>query len=102
MSNYDDFNNYNNQTDGKHYINNNYNYRDSYEDSEIVGIGTWIFVLIATAIPFVNIIALFILAFGVKNQNLKNYGKGALIVIGIFILLGVMVRGCTSVTYVQL
>ncbi len=100
MSNYNNFNNYDNETDGKYYSSDNYNYRDSYDDSEVsevVGIGTWSFVLIVTAIPFVNIIALFILAFGVKNQNLKNYGKGALIVIVILTLLGFTLRGCTSI-----
>lgn len=91
MSNYNDFNNYNDQR-SSYDSNNTY-----YGDNDVVSIGTWVLVLIGTAIPFVSIIVLLVLAFGVNNENLKNYGKAALILWGIGLLLAFMLGGCTRI-----
>ncbi|SCG82338.1 hypothetical protein DW1_0730 [Proteiniborus sp. DW1] len=63
---------------------------------EVVSIGTWIVILILTAIPVINIISFFIMALGVENENIKNYGKASLIIVGIGLALGILLAGCFS------
>lgn len=63
---------------------------------EVVSIGTWIVILILTAIPVINIISLFIMAFGVENENIKNFGKASLIILSIGLVLGIFLGGCFS------
>ncbi len=84
---------------GKH---SNNNYGPSYYDrgsggsEEVVSIGTWVLILILTAIPIVNIIAVLVMAFGVDNENIKNYGKAALIIIGIGLLFAILLGACSA------
>ncbi|WIV13746.1 hypothetical protein [Proteiniborus sp. MB09-C3] len=63
---------------------------------DVVSIGTWVLILILTAIPVVNIISLFVMAFGIGNQNIKNYGKAALIIMGIGIVLAMLLGACSD------
>lgn len=67
----------------------NYSYTKDYTrmKSEDVSILSWIGILIALAIPFINLIAIFIIAFAPENETLKNFGKASLILGGISILL---------------
>ncbi|GEL78355.1 hypothetical protein [Tenuibacillus multivorans] len=67
----------------------NFSGNRNYYDDDVVSIGTWILILILTAIPFINIIALLVLAFGSHNENLKNYAKAVLILMVIVILLSI-------------
>lgn len=68
--------------------NNNYNKKD-----EVVGIGTWIGVMILIAIPIVNIIAYIVMAVTDINQNLKNFARAGLV---IMIIVFVLVFGLAS------
>ena len=76
---------------------NNYNKGPSnnYDDEGVVGVGTWLGVLVVTAIPIINIIVMLFLAFGSSNANLKNYGKASLILIVIVMFLSVLLGGCS-------
>lgn len=85
MSNYNNYNNPRSSYDS----NNRY-----YGQDDVVSIGTWVLVLIGTAIPIVSIIVTLILAFGQSNENLKNYGKAALIIWGVILLFSFMFGGC--------
>ncbi|WP_217990660.1 hypothetical protein [Bacillus sp. FJAT-45066] len=69
--------------------------RSRYVDNEVVSIGVWIVVIIVLAIPIINIIALFVLAFGNHNKNLKNFAKASLILGGIGLLFAILVSGCS-------
>lgn len=60
-----------------------------------ISIGMWIGILILLAIPIVNIITLFYLAFGCENGSLSNYGKASLILGGIVLVLVFLLRGCS-------
>lgn len=60
-----------------------------------ISIGMWIGILILLAIPIVNIITLFCLAFGSGNKSLSNFGKASLILAGIGLVLVVLLRGCS-------
>lgn len=60
-----------------------------------ISIGMWIGILILLAIPIVNIITLFCLAFGSGNESLSNFGKASLILAGIGLVLVVLLRGCS-------
>lgn len=97
MSDFNDYERYNNSTGNRANADYPNNSRNSFYNDEVVSIGTWILVLIATAIPFVNLIVLFALAFGASSQNLKNYGKAALIIAGIGLLLSIMIGGCMRI-----
>ncbi|GEN46701.1 M48 family metalloprotease [Alkalibacillus haloalkaliphilus] len=55
-----------------------------------VSIMTWIFILILTAIPFINLIALLVMAFGTFNPNINNFGKAVLILMAIGIIIGIL------------
>lgn len=75
---------------------NHYSYYDNNGgNDEVVSIGMWVGILILTAIPFVNIIALLYMAFGASNDNIKNYGKASLILVGISLLFLLLIRGCS-------
>ena len=51
------------------------------EGDEVASIWLWMFILILTAIPIVNVLSLVTLAFFVRNKNLQNYGKASLLII---------------------
>ncbi|WP_352420793.1 hypothetical protein [Proteiniborus sp.] len=94
---------YNNFYDPGNYSNNHNkpNYYDSGNrggggSDEIVSIGTWVLILILTGIPIVNIISVLVMAFGVDNENIRNYGKAALILIGIGLVLALLLGACSA------
>lgn len=74
---------------------NSYDIDNRYYNDDVVSIGTWILIMIATLIPIISIIVTLVLAFGQSNENLKNYGKAALIIWGIGLLLVFMFGGCS-------
>lgn len=59
-------------------------------DDDVVTVGMWILIAILLAIPFVNIIAILFMAFGTVNQNIKNFARANLIIIGIILLLYIL------------
>lgn len=54
---------------------------------EPVGIGTWLGILFLMMIPCVNIIMLFVLAFGEGKESRKNFSKACLIFMLIWIVI---------------
>ncbi|GGD15451.1 hypothetical protein [Pontibacillus salipaludis] len=58
---------------------------------QVVSVKKWLLYLILLAIPGVNIVTLFILAFGNKNETVRNYGKASLLLIGIILLLTLII-----------
>lgn len=98
---------FHNLNDPGGFSNKNYNknYYQNYYDTgnrggggteDVVSIGTWILILIITAIPVINIISFFIMAFGIENENIRNFGKASLIVVGVGIVLAILLGGCFS------
>lgn len=81
MSNFKDYDNYNNTSC----------------QSDTVSIGTWIVILIGLAIPILNILVMIGLAFGSDNETIKNYGKAMLILVGISITLALLFGGCSRI-----
>ncbi|MDF2964072.1 MAG: hypothetical protein K0S39_5807 [Paenibacillus sp.] len=67
-------------------------YQDPYlQQAPVMTIKDWILTFIVSAIPIVNIIMLFVWAFGDNtNPNKKNYAKASLILAAIFIVLYVV------------
>lgn len=59
---------------------------------ETLSVGDWLITLIVTAIPIVNIIMLFVWAFGSGTPTTKaNWAKAALILVAIMIVLYIIV-----------
>lgn len=95
MSGYNDYDSFGNN-------NANRNTYDGYDsgvnyygnNSDSVGIGTWILIFIGLGIPLVNIVLLFFIAFGAHNESLKNFGKASLIIMGIGVVLAFLFGGC--------
>lgn len=95
MSNFNDYDyRYNNFEKNKH-SNYSYDMNNFNNNNDVVSIGTWILVLIGTAIPFVNLIVFIGLAIGSSNETLKNYGKAALILVGIGFIFALLAGGCS-------
>ncbi len=58
----------------------------------VVSVGDWLITLLVRAIPLVNIIMLFVWAFGSgNNPNKANWAKAVLIWVAISIVLGIIV-----------
>lgn len=70
-------------------ITNNSSY-DNY-NQQVMTVGEWILTFIICAIPCVNVIMLFVWAFGSGNENRKNYAKAALIMSVIGIIISIIV-----------
>jgi succinate dehydrogenase/fumarate reductase cytochrome b subunit len=67
----------------------------------VISIKDWMLTLLLMAIPLVNIIMLFVWAFGGgENPSKANYAKAALIwaliVIGLYVIFGVVIFGVMS------
>lgn len=62
----------------------------------VVTLGEWMIILIILAIPFVNIIALIVMAFVWDNDNINNFGKASLILALIGIVIIILFRGCRA------
>ena len=60
------------------------------QPEEVVSTGNWMLTLFLTTIPIVNIIMLFVWAFGSSAASKRNYAKAALIWILIGIILSVV------------
>ena len=73
----------------------NYYYRGPGSTEDAVSMGMWMLILIGLGIPILNIILLIGLAFGASNESLKNFGKAALALGGIAIVLMLLLRGCS-------
>lgn len=69
------------------------NYSTYTGNSEVVTIGTWMGIMLILAIPIVNLIAIFIMAFGSSNMNIKNFGRATLIFAGIGLVLSLLLIG---------
>lgn len=67
-----------------------------YETDDVVSTGAWIGISILLAIPIVNIVAMLYMAFSAENQNVKNFAKAGLIIIGISIVLSLLLVACQS------
>lgn len=68
-----------------------------YSNEDPVSLGEWVIILIVLAIPVINIIALFVLAFGWDNENISNFGKASLILIGVGLVLTFLLASCQAV-----
>ncbi|WP_458460702.1 hypothetical protein [Paenibacillus sp.] len=64
-----------------------------------VSFGSWMLTLLLLAIPLVNIIMLFVWAFGNSNPSKANYAKASLlwIAIGIVVYILIVALGLTAV-----
>lgn len=93
LNNFNELGGYSNNNNQNYYNTGN---RGSGESDEVVSIGTWILIMIVLAIPVVNIIALFVMAFGMGNENIKNFGKASLILAGIGLVLAFLLAACSS------
>jgi hypothetical protein len=60
-------------------------------DKNYVSVAAWVGILILMAIPLVNLIAMFVLAFAGENDSRKNYFKAMLFMIGGIIALAVAI-----------
>ncbi|KGP90560.1 hypothetical protein N780_03950 [Pontibacillus chungwhensis BH030062] len=58
---------------------------------QVVSVKKWLLYLILLAIPGVNIVTIFVLAFGNKNETVRNYGKASLLLIGIILILTLII-----------
>lgn len=47
-------------------------------ENDVISTKGWFWRLVLLAIPVVNIVMMFVWAFGDKNQNIKNFGKASL------------------------
>ena len=94
----DDFNGLKNLNNSKH---SNYDnvtlgsYNNGRED--VVSTGTWIVIMIIMVIPFINIIAMFIMAFTDMNTNIKNFAKAELILFTIIFVIIFLFKGCSII-----
>ncbi|WP_346888995.1 hypothetical protein [Clostridium sp. UBA1056] len=94
----DDFNGLKNLNNPKH---SNYDnvtlgsYNNGRED--VVSTGTWIVIMIIMVIPFINIIAMFIMAFTDMNTNIKNFAKAELILFTIIFVIIFLFKGCSII-----
>ena len=65
-----------------------------YQNDEHVTIGEWLLTMLILVIPLVNIVMMFVWAFGSNTKPSKaNFFKAYLIVFGICILLGIAFAG---------
>ncbi|WP_188205542.1 hypothetical protein [Alkalibacillus aidingensis] len=63
-------------------------------NDDVVSIGTWVIILILTAIPFINFFVFLALAFATQNETLQNYGKASLIIFVFGLFLAIFAGGC--------
>lgn len=94
----DDFNGRKNLNNSKHLNYDNVtlgSYNNGKED--IVSTGTWIIIMIIMFIPFINIIAIFIMAFTDMNTNIKNFAKAELILFTTIFLITFLLGGCSNI-----
>ncbi|MBR3306006.1 MAG: hypothetical protein IKI75_01970 [Lachnospiraceae bacterium] len=68
----------------------NNNYFSNTELEQPLSLGDWLLTIFLTCIPCVNIVMLFIWAFGNENKSKSNWAKANLIIIGIGVALYVL------------
>ncbi|NLK93629.1 MAG: hypothetical protein GX275_00365 [Clostridiales bacterium] len=59
----------------------------SQEDNKVMTVGQWVITILVYSIPCVNIVMMFVWAFGSGNNNRKNYSRAMLIYMAIGIVL---------------
>ena len=66
-----------------------------YDEKAVMSVGQWMLTMLIMMIPFVNIVMLFVWAFGSGNQNRRNWSRASLIyaVIGIVIMVAILIIG---------
>ncbi len=79
---------------GKHHSDTIEHYMNT---SKAVSIGEWIIILIILGIPFINILALFYMAFGYDNENVRTFGKSLLILSAIGTVIFFLIRSCSGI-----
>lgn len=67
--------------------NQNPNRLSDYEDASPLSMGSYLIMMIVSAVPVVNLIMLFAWAFGNSNQNRKNFARAQLIVLAACVIL---------------
>lgn len=67
-----------------------YGMNESNQD-ETVGVGEWLLAMLLSCIPCVNIIMIFVWAFGSRKKSKSNYFKAVLIWTLIWIVIGLLV-----------
>lgn len=74
-----------------------YNYHQ--ENEKVMGIGDWILTFLVMVIPLVNIIMVFVWAFGAGNKNRSNWAKAVLImwVVIIALYIGIIIIAAMAV-----
>ena len=72
-------------------MDNNYDQRQSMNLEEPVSVGEWLVALLVMLIPCVNIVMMFVWAFGSSKKSKSNYFKAALIMMVIVIVLSFIV-----------
>lgn len=65
------------------------------DNEKVMSVGDWILAMVITAIPLLNIIMLFVWAFGAGNKNRSNWAKAHLILVLVVLALyvGLLVIG---------
>ncbi|MCD5323224.1 MULTISPECIES: hypothetical protein [Pontibacillus] len=58
---------------------------------QVVSVKKWLLYLLLLAIPVVNLVTIFVLAFGNKNETVRNYGKASLLLMAIIIVLMLLI-----------
>ncbi len=74
-----------------------YNQQPQVPMAPIMTMKDWIITLLIMMIPLINIIMMFVWAFGEGNPNRKNYFKAtlliAVIILGLYLVFGVIIVG---------
>jgi uncharacterized BrkB/YihY/UPF0761 family membrane protein len=65
-------------------------YPNQLEDTAPLSIGSYLIMMIVTAIPLVGLIMLFVWGFSNRNVNRRNYARAALIIAAISIVLSII------------
>lgn len=70
---------------------------------DVISMKSWLVTLLLLCVPGLNIVLLFVWAFGKGNENRRNYAKAGLILMGIglvlYILFAVIIMGLFIGTY---
>lgn len=71
-------------------------------NTQPLGVGDYMLMFILLALPLINLIMLFVWAFGNGNLNRKNYAKAALVFMIIGVVLSVIFAGTMSAFIMQM
>ncbi len=62
----------------------------AYADTSPLSLGSYAGMLVLSMIPLVNLIMFFVWGFGSQNLNRRNFGRAALIIIAVIIVLNII------------